>query len=79
MHKKMPDRKDSKMRLFRLVRTEDVSGVSGTGIVAEGVQFTNGRCVMSWLTQYTSVAVYDDVDTLVAIHEHGGRTVVEWL
>lgn len=67
------------MRLFRLRRTEDVSGVSGTGIVAEGVVLSNGKCVLSWLTRYTSVAVYDDLATLVAIHEHGGRTVVEWV
>lgn len=67
------------MRLFRLVRKEDVSGVSGVGVVAEGVEFTNGRCVLSWLTRYTSVAIYDDIETLLAIHEHGGRTVVEWV
>jgi len=67
------------MRLFHLVRREDVSGVSGTGVVAEGVQFANGKCALNWLTRYTSVAIYDDIETLITIHEHGGRTVVQWL
>jgi hypothetical protein len=31
------------MKTFRLIRFEDKSGVSGTGLVAEGVQFTAGQ------------------------------------
>ncbi len=36
------------MKQFHLVRTEDESGVSGTGYVAEGVIFSNGWCVLRW-------------------------------
>lgn len=67
-----------KIKSFVLKRTEDVSGVSGTGIVAEGVQFSNGKCALNWLTNHTSVAIYDDIETLAAIHEHGGKTVIAW-
>jgi hypothetical protein len=35
------------MRRFELHRTEDLTGVSGTGVVAEGVKFTKTRIV--WL------------------------------
>ena len=63
------------MRTFKLVRNEDFSGVSGTGEVAEGVQFSNGRCVMSWNTSTTSTAIYDSITDLVKIHGHEGRTV----
>lgn len=66
------------MKLFVLNRTEDETGVSGTGIVAEGVQFTNGKCALSWLSEHTSVALYDDIAVLEAIHGHDGKTVVEW-
>jgi len=66
------------MMTFHLVRREDQSGVSGTGVVAEGVCFSNGKCVISWLTKYTSVAVYDDIETLIAIHGHDGKTVLRW-
>lgn len=66
----------SQMRKFVLERTEDESGVSGTGIVAEGVVFTNGFAVLSWLTPLTSVAVYHSLDVLERVHGHGGKTKV---
>lgn len=65
-------------RRFHLLRIEDVHGVSGDGIVAEGVQFTNGYVVLTWLTQLTSVAVYHSVDVLERIHGHEGRSIVVW-
>lgn len=34
------------MRTFLLVRTYDVSGVSGTGIAAEGIEFTDGAVAL---------------------------------
>lgn len=67
------------MRRFVLERDVDESGVSGTGTVAEGVMFSNGKCALSWLTEHTSVAVYDDITTLVAIHGHDGKTVAIWV
>jgi hypothetical protein len=42
------------MRLFRLERTEDASGVSGIGKVAEGVVFDDGTVVLRWLTEVKS-------------------------
>lgn len=64
------------MRFFWLQRTTDVSGTSGTGRVAEGVIFSNGWCALHWLTKYTSVAYYQSVAELEAIHGHNGATVV---
>lgn len=67
------------MRRFRLIRHEDISGVSGTGVVAEGVVFSTGKVVLSWCSEYRSVTVYDTVDDLEAVHGHEGRTRIEWL
>lgn len=64
------------MRNFWLERTKDDTGISGTGVVAEGVQFSNGKCAMSWLTNLSSVAIYDDMETLEKIHGHGGSTII---
>ncbi len=65
------------MRLFVLQRDEDQSGVSGTGTVAEGVEFTDGTCVMRWrAVPHQSTAVYANMADLVFIHGHGGRTRV---
>ena len=66
------------MRNFWLERIEDESGVSGIGKVAEGVQFSNGKCVLVWLTQFKSVAVYDSIEELENIHGHNGKTVIVW-
>ena len=66
------------MRTFLLRRTEDESGISGTGDVAEGIEFSNGKCVICWITQYRSVAVYDSIRELESIHGHDGKTKVIW-
>lgn len=69
----------STARQFILVRKEDVSGTSGVGVVAEGVEFSNGQAVLHWLSQLDSVAVYANVKTLIAIHGHDGRTELLWV
>ncbi len=66
------------MRTFKLVRNEDESGVSGTGEVAEGVEFKNGKCVMCWDTTTSSIAVYENVQDLIDIHGHQGKTLVKF-
>jgi hypothetical protein len=69
-------RKDM-MQCFYLERTEDVSGVSGTGRVAEGVQLPSGRVVIEWLTSsYHSIGIYESMCALLAIHGHNGATNV---
>lgn len=62
-----------------LIRFEDETGVSGTGVIAEGVQFWNGKCALAWRSPLTSVAIYDDIETLEKIHGHGGKTIVSWI
>lgn len=66
------------MRLFDLYRIEDESGVSGTGTVAQGVEFDDGTIVMRWLTKNRSTAVYENETMLEAIHGHNGKTKVMW-
>jgi len=67
------------MRRFVLIRVEDPTGISGTGIITEGVEFLSGKFVMSWLTEHTSVAVYDNLKTLMKIHGHGDLTQLHWI
>jgi hypothetical protein len=67
--------------LFALHRTEDESGVSGTGTVAYGVRWPepNGRVTLAWVADkhdYTSVAVYDSLDAVETIHGHGNKTKI---
>lgn len=67
------------MRRFHLQRTEDLSGKSGTGVVAQGVQFDDGSCAMRWLTDTASTAVYASAADVETIHGHEGRTRLVWL
>ncbi len=67
------------MKRFNLHRFEDETGISGTGVVSEGIEFTNGKCAMNWITSVSSVAVYDSIDDLEKIHGHDGKTVVVWV
>ncbi len=63
-----------KVRRFHLERDVDVSGVSGTGAVAYGVQAPNGTCVLWWDSEHESIGIYPSMDTLLAIHGHSGST-----
>lgn len=67
------------MKRFNLFRLEDETGISGTGIVAEGVQFKTGKCALGWLTEVSSIAIYDNIGELEQIHGHEGKTIVRWI
>ena len=66
--------KGHELRTFHLFRHEDVSGVSGVGIVAEGLIFSTGKVVIQWTTDHHSIVIYDSLEDAIAIHGHGGKT-----
>lgn len=55
---------------FTVYRTEDETGVSGDGIVIEGVRMATGQCVIHWL--YTpprgGIAIFDSMDDFIKVH-----------
>ncbi|WP_163554462.1 hypothetical protein [Candidatus Frankia alpina] len=67
------------VRRFELEREVDVSGVSGTGAVAFGAQAPDGTCVLWWDSEHDSIAIYPTMETLLAIHGHGGTTRVVYI
>jgi hypothetical protein len=64
------------MRRFQLQRDEDESGVSGVGLVAEGIEFTSGMVALTWLSPHRCVNVYESLKTVEALHGHQGKTRV---
>lgn len=64
------------MKLFHFYRIEDQSGVSGTGPVVEGVEFTNGWCALRWLSNKSSICFYRSMEDVKSIHGHGGKTEI---
>lgn len=69
-------RSDTGLVRFHLDRNEDVTGVSGEGTVAGGVIFPDGTVAMRWNTGTKSTVIYDSIEDVVAIHGHGGATLV---
>lgn len=68
-------------RPFALRRREDVSGVSGTGVVALGAEWPDGLVVLRWTSDWPTSVVFHDrgIESVEAIHGHGGKTQVVWL
>lgn len=63
-------------RFFELHRDTDVSGVSGTGRVAEGAIFSDGAAVIHWTGhQYPTTTPHPEgIASIKAVHGHGGAT-----
>lgn len=66
-------------RPFVLARHSDPSGISGTGLVCEGVVWTGGCVTLHWLTDWPSVATFDSLEAVLAVHGHGGATIARFL
>ena len=63
-------------RRIHLYRHEDISGCSGTGVVATGVKL-GPICILRWragLIGHSTVTIYPSLQAIVAIHGHDGRT-----
>ncbi|MGZ0153665.1 hypothetical protein ACXJJ3_41810 [Kribbella sp. WER1] len=75
-----PARSVADPRRFVLRRAVDVSGVSGTGDVAEGVEWSDGTVALRWRGKWATTVVWDyGLEALLAVHGHNGSTVVRWL
>ncbi len=62
-------------RRYGLYRMDDVSGVSGTGLVCEVAEFSDGHAALHWLGRYpTTTPVPQGIRVIVKIHGHGGKT-----
>ena len=70
------------MRRFYLHRRSDITGISGTGKVAEGVEFSDGVVAVRWLPAGTArpdhvkptTVIHDDVASVIGLHGHNGAT-----
>jgi hypothetical protein len=75
------------MYRFQLIRTNDISGCSGTGIVADGVEWPDGRVTMRWRPGQAGISTtagYDSMTDVLALHSHPDeqgrvRSYVLWL
>lgn len=66
---------------FVLDRRVDETGVSGAGVVAEGIQFSSGKVVLGWCTKKgpNSLTFWDSIDEVLMVHGHDGKTSILWV
>ena len=67
------------MRDFILIRKKDISGRSGTGVVAEGTIFQDGQAVLKWLREPFSLGIFTSIEELLSVHGHEGNTYVQFV
>ncbi|WP_063755337.1 hypothetical protein [Streptomyces sp. NRRL S-337] len=65
-------------RLFALHRDRDISGVSGTAIVADGVCWPDGTVSIRWRGARPSTVSWNSVADAEHVHGHGGATRIVW-
>jgi len=58
------------IRTFTVARRNDESGVSGVGVVIEGVQYATGQVVLHWLSPvpFGGIAIFNSLDDFIKIH-----------
>lgn len=65
-------------RRFMVIRRVDETGVSGTGHVADGIEFDDGTVCVRWRTEHRSTIVFESLAAAEAIHGHGGKTTFQF-
>lgn len=70
---------DRAPRRFYLRRDVDVTGASGTGRVADGVEWPDGTVTVRWRGDHPSTVHWDSVAEAEHVHGHGGLTSIVWV
>lgn len=68
-------------RRFYLHRKVDKTGISGTGVVADGVVWQTGAATLNWRgggESYNTWPGPDAISEIERIHGHQGATVIVW-
>ena len=81
--KKPSNRAPEGIRTFTVCRINDESGVSGTGIVIEGITLATGQCVVHWLypPPRGGIAIFDSMGDFVKVHielHPGNQTIITY-
>jgi hypothetical protein len=73
------EEQENGVRRFLLVRERDLTGVSGTGIVAEGAVFSGGVSILHWLKAPYAIGMFQSITDLIAVHGHEGATHIQFI
>ena len=58
------------IQTFTVARQHDETGVSGIGVIIEGVEYATGQVVIHWLfpTPRGGIAIFDSLDDFLKVH-----------
>jgi hypothetical protein len=65
-------------RVFTLDRDTDITGVSGTGTVADGVLWPDGTVSIRWRGPRPSIVFWESLEDAEHVHGHAGATRFVW-
>lgn len=66
-------------RRFALVRHVDYTGVSGVGVVAFGIAFSDGHVVLRWCSSHPATSTWGSLEDMLAVHGRGEATSIQWI
>jgi len=68
--KSLPKLAPQGIRSFTVCRQYDESGISGRGVVIEGVTLATGQCVVHWLypPPRGGIAIFDSMSDFIKVH-----------
>ena len=81
--KKPPRLAPEGIRTFTVARQYDETGVSGEGVVIEGVTLATGQCVVHWLypPPRGGIAIFDSMNDFIKVHikpHPSNRTIITY-
>ena len=81
--KKLPRLAPEGIRTFTVARPYDETGVSGEGVVIEGVTLATGQCVVHWLypPPRGGIAIFDSMNDFIKVHiqpHPSNRTIITY-
>jgi len=81
--KKPPRLAPQGIRTFTVARQYDETGVSGEGVVIEGVTLATGQCVVHWLypPPRGGIAIFDSMNDFTKVHikpHPSNRTIITY-
>jgi len=65
-----PKRAPRGIRSFTVCRQHDETGVSGEGVIIEGVVLASGHCIIHWLfpPPRGGIAIFDSLEDFLKVH-----------
>ena len=70
------------MKAFHMIRQHDTSKVSGIGHVLDGIIFDDGKTVVKWRGDKSSIGIFNEFRDFLAVHVDShpeNETKIIWL